>query len=459
MARDISRRNVLTGAITSGIAAGASTNILHDTHAATASAGSDIPQKEFMDQFYHGALDIIRGIRDTQADVIAQAMEKAYELKRNGGTIYSHVHSGHYAVFAGSRDRPGQPWLLPQPGYRPQKRDFDAMKKGDFLLTSCVDEQTQEVHDRGVYVAGVTCNYYRYNKTPQDGLIPERMKLAIEDIADIVIDSQVPWNNGLVYTRHIPGLALCPSAGLTQMSVYWSATASLANLVGTDGKGSASEPVRTYLDKLNERFEMIGTDRPKIDCIAGVWADFVLRKGARILVYGHPQDVRPFMGNRNMFVNDSYVCSSGPMITDAYEKKAAELRDSDIVLIGAFTSDNSQEIEAARHAHSAGALTVAFCPYTTDGDASGERLYKEVDYAVNTLGEESAGVLDITGFRRKVCPVSGLSGNLVMWMLIAQWADHMCRRGEVPFFWKGFHENGGREYDNMVHPYFIKRGY
>jgi len=413
----------------------------------------------FMDQYYYGALDIVKGIRDTQLDNIAAAMEKAYELKRKGGYVCSHVNYGHYAMFAGSKDRPGQPWVLPQPEITPKPEEYDALKKGDFIITSRVSERYNELRDRGVYVVGVTNNYFRFYKTPPNGLRESTSKLTLEDMSDLVIDSQVPWDNGLVHAPQIPQLALCPSSGLCQFAVYWACTASLANLIGTKGKGSSTEPARKYLDILYNRFEMIGTDRPKVDHIAGMWTDLVLQKGARMLVYGHPQDVESYDGARNIFVNDAYICASSSMIADQYEKKANDLRATDIVLIGAFTSDNPLEINVARRSRRTGAHNVAFCPYGTDGDMSGVRLYKEVDYAFNTYSDESAGIIDVKGFDEKVSPVAGLTGDLVLWMLTAQWTDHMCRRGEIPYYWKGYHENGGREYDDLVHPIFLKRGY
>ena len=147
------------------------------------------------------------------------------------------------------------------------------------------------------------------------------------------------------------------------------------------------------------------------------------------------------------------------MIAEPYTVAAGTLTPDDIVLIGAFTSDNADEMTVARHARSTGALTTAFCPYATDGDSSGARLFKEVDVAFNSYSDESAGVIEARGFPEKVSPLSGVTGNLIHWMLTAQWADHMARRGEMPYFWQGYHENGGKEYDDMVHPYFLERGY
>ena len=68
-------------------------------------------------------------------------------------------------------------------------------------------------------------------------------------------------------------------------------------------------------------------------------------------------------------------------------------------------------------------------------------------------------MLEVKGFDKKICPTTGLTGLLIHWMLMAQWTEHMARRGEMPYYWKGFHENGGREYDNAARPYFLERGY
>ena len=463
MLKNVSRRTFLSGASAAALAAGTVPGTSTRARAEYPGFATEFSPstKSFMDQYYDGILDITRGIRDTQIDTIAKAMEMAYELKRKGGSIFSHVNYGHYSMFAGSPDRPGQPWVLPQCGINPTPEEFESMKKGDFLITDRIETGTIEARKRGIFVVGVTNNYFRFYKTPPEGLVPGRMETAIEDVSDMVIDSHVPWDNGLVSAPQIPQFKLCPSSGISQFLVYWACTASLANLIGTKGKGSSFEPAERYLEWAYERFLMIGSDRPKIDWVAEKWTDRVLSRKARLLLYGHPQrgSIYGATGTNNMFVNDAVICASSSMIADAYTNNANDLRPDDIVLIGAFTSDNDLEVKTARHAREVGAHTVAFCPYATDGDSSGVRLFKEVDVAFNSYSDESEGVIAVKGFKKKVSPLAGLTGNLVHWMLTAQWTDHMARRGEMPYFWQGYHENGGKEYDKAVKPYFDIRGY
>jgi hypothetical protein len=44
-------------------------------------------------------------------------------------------------------------------------------------------------------------------------------------------------------------------------------------------------------------------------------------------------------------------------------------------------------------------------------------------------------------------------------MLIAQFVDEMCRRGAVPYFWMGGYRCGGGNYNEVIHPFFLERGY
>lgn len=461
----LSRRSFLNGSALAALSAGMA-GAAGDAPAIPGPAATSGNRPDpFMDQYYNGIQRIVRGIRDTQLDNIARAMETAYACKRNGGTIYSNVVFGHYAAYAGCRDIPGQPWVLPQ-YYSLLGEPFKAMKKGDFLLTNIVNmdmkagwnEESDDwkiAHDRGVFIAGVTSNYFKNFRTPPGAYYPKRMEMALEDIASMIIDSHVPWDNGLVSTPRHPRFSICPSTGIAMFAVYWACTASLANLIGTKGKGSSSEPAKKYLDLVLERFRMVEADRPKIDAVSEKWADLVCGRKARLFVYGEPFQADDGETG-NMFVADAAGAANGSMIARGYQP---DVREGDIVLIGSVRSNQTQEIETARAAREKGAYIVAFSPFTTEGDASGTRLFKEVDAAFNTYCDERAGVIPVEGFREKVSPIAGMTGNLVHWMLTAQWADHMSRRGEMPYFWQGMHETGGMEYDEMVQPFFQKRGF
>ncbi len=414
--------------------------------------------KPFIDQYYDGLIEITEKARRETVPTIAEAMQKAYEAKRKGGNIYSHILTGHFAMFAGSADRPGQPNLLPNKSDRKTKEDFEKMKKGDFYITNGGARGIEEAKAKGAYTVAITNNYVKNDSHPV-GFLRNDDATSVNDVADLVIDSQCPYYNGLVNAPQIPGFRICPSSGITQYLVYWSATAALANLMATKGKGSATEHPEKYYDMALERFQMIGTDRPKIEAVTEVWTDLVLGKQARMWVYGRPQKVEPYGGTVNLFVNESYIVASGTMLADIYAKNVDKVKKDDIVLIGSLESTNELEINAARHSKSVGANTTAFTSFGLDGDSSGTHLFKEVDAAFNNYSDESEGVFTFKGFDKPICPMTGITGNTIHWMLMASWTDQMAQRGEMPCYWQGFHEREGQAYDKITKEYFDTRGH
>jgi hypothetical protein len=424
--------------------------------------------------FHDEIVRITEFIRDRQISNIVRAMTVAYERQAAGGTIYSHVLVGHFAMFAASPGIPGQPFVLPQRADRNVAADYANMKEGDFLLTNGAslvnpDKATipevgpNEARVRGAYTVGITCSYVRFYKTPIGALVPVRMSTSLEDIADLIIDSGCTWSCGVIATPDIPEFRIVSTSGISQFLVYWACTAALCRQIGTEGRDDGAGAAREYLDKALASFQAIRKrELETIDLVSRQWAEHILRyKNAankpRLLVYGAPQAGAPYEGTQNMFVNDAYETAAGSMIAQPYELYKTDLKPTDIVLIGAIAPGNSDEIQVAKFARQIGAMTVAFGPFGESSD--GPRLSDHVDVAIDTHSGDGAGVLDIEGFDERVAPLSGLSGNLVLWLLTAQWTWHMVRRNETPYYWQNYLEVGAVEYDDRTHAKFVERGY
>ncbi len=456
MSQSFSRRALLTGAGAAAVAAGSIMSKKAEAMSCMNTCG-ELSWKPFMDQYYDGSVKIVEGIRDTQIDLIAKAMQKAYELQKKGGTVYSDIVFGHFASLAQGQNRPGQPWVLPQFDIGEKEEVFDAMKPGDFLITHVTSEARKRAMERGVYVVGVTNNYYPNAEHPVGSLRDDKMSLpTVEEQSNMVIDSQVPWYNGLVNAPQVPQFRLCPSSGLAAYSVYWACTAILCTLLGSKGKDTSTAPATDYLNLLLERFRQVASDRPKFDAVGKAWAEKIIADHPKFMVYGEQFKVSE-RRTGNPFVSDAVGAASGSMIGQHY--RANTITDNDMVLICSLRSREASELEVARQARAAGAYVAMLGPYATDGDSSGVRLFKEADDSFNSYSDESEGVLSIKGFDKKVCPTAGLTGLLAHWMLMAAWTDRMAQRGEMPYYWKGFHEKGGQEYDQFARPHFMVRGY
>ena len=307
----------------------------------------------------------------------------------------------------------------------------------------------------------MTNPFYKFSRTPEGALNNDQ--LAVEEFSNIVIDSQTSFETGLVKSPKLH-FSFCPGGAKAVFLVYWACTASLANLIATEGKGSSSEPAKRYLDMAVERGEMLGTDRPKVIYETEKWADYMLNRKGRILIYGHPMKGANSTNQlNNVFCDESTGAGSCQMIDPYFSEiknPESDLRPNDIVLIGGISSDNPLEIEVARTARRMGARTVAFCPFQTEGDRPDNRLFREADIAFNTYSDERAGVFEAKGFKEKVSPLTWITGSFMNFMLVTQWADHMAQRGELPYFRWPWVYVGASEYNRkIVVPNARKRGY
>ena len=428
----------------------------------------------YMDLFYAEIERIGLHIRDTQITEICAAMKVAYTTRASGGRIFSHVLVGHFAMFAASPGLPGQPSVLPQRADRDISADYDQMKPGDFLLTNGAslinpdkgtipDVGPDEARARGAYTVGITCSYARFYKTPVGAFLPVKMGTSLEQICDQVLDSGCTWSCGVISTPAIPEFKIISSSGISQFLVYWACTAALCAQISTGGSDDGAAAARAYLDHALRSFERIRQrEFELIDRVARAWTDRILHAAEaaahpRLLVYGHPQAGAPYEGTRSMFVNEAYETAAGTMIMQPYEQYRAQLTAQDIVLIGAISADNSDEIQVAEHARQIGAMVVAFGPF--DGEGGADALSSHVDVAINTHSGDGAGVLDIPGFAEPVCPISGISGNLVLWLLTAQWTYRMVERDQTPNYWQNYWEVGASEYDDRARANFLQRGF
>ncbi|MBB4908746.1 phosphoheptose isomerase family protein [Actinophytocola algeriensis] len=439
-----------------------------------ASVGPPLAGTPYMELFHAEIEAIGRHIRDTQITAICAAMKVAYECQASGGRIFSHVLVGHFAMFAASPGIPGQPSVLPQRADRNISADYNQMKPGDFLLTNGAslinpdkgtipDVGPDEARARGAYTVGITCSYARFYKTPIGAFLPVKMSTSLEQICDRVLDSGCTWSCGVISTPAIPEFKIISSSGLSQFLVYWACTAALCKQISTKGSDDGAGAAREYLDNALRSFELIREHEFElIDRVARAWTDRILLFAEapdhpRLLVYGHPQAGAPYEGTQNMFVNEAYETAAGSMIMQPYDLYKTQLTANDIVLIGAISPDNSDEIQVAQYARQIGAMVVAFGPF--DGNGDGGSLSDHVDVAINTHSRDGAGVLDIPGFAEPVCPISGLSGNLVLWLLTAQWTYRMVQRNQTPNYWQNYWEVGAIEYDDQAQANFLERGY
>ena len=134
---------------------------------------------------------------------------------------------------------------------------------------------------------------------------------------------------------------------------------------------------------------------------------------------------------------------------------AFELRpdgEKDVFLIAAVSADDSVELAWAEEAKARRNYVIGIGPSTC-------RILPQLcDAFFDDRCDEPAGVLEIPGKEKKICPATGTLDNIIMWMLTAQFVDEMCRWGAVPYFLMGGYR-GGSTYNDVMRPFFVERGY
>lgn len=438
----LSRRNALKAGAALGLGMSAAVSLPR-----TAQAGVSLSGRSFQDDYYDGAMKILTGLRDSQVTVIEREMRTAFDRVKKGGTIYSQITAGHFPTDETALTRTGQPGVFAFLERNAKDEVYDKLKPNDMILTNVIHLGNIRAMRRGIRVAGVTVNYYPFAQTPagEGYQIEFEGKLVrMEDASSVMIDSQTPWYNGLVRTAQNPDFPVLPGGGIAQAAVYWMAAAELAGLKAGKGKESGGW-ARRYIDICIDRAEMARQDREKFLAAGKDLADMVIRGG------------RWWVAGEKALVSDATGVATGPMVTRSY--RPDQVKKGDIVLICAYSSNRADDLTIARECAKKGAYTVAITPFATDLDASGPRLYKEVDMAFNSYSPESWGVVPVKGLDRKICPTSGVTGDLVLWLLMAEWTDVMARRDLFPYFWKGFFMKNGTEYNNKIRPLFEARGW
>ena len=129
------------------------------------------------------------------------------------------------------------------------------------------------------------------------------------------------------------------------------------------------------------------------------------------------------------------------------------------MLINAISPAFRDEVELVLKKQIEGAFVIGIGPSSPDEVVPMGRLIDVVDAGFDNFSPESGGVIQIPGRDDSICPTSGIVGNVIQQMICAQWADEMVRRGSTPYFLMGIFQNGGREYNKAMQPFFERQGF
>ena len=393
---------------------------------------------DFGEEYYQNSVEMLRH-NHADAAAYAAVAARAVEALRAGHKVYANIAVGHMPPYELDSEREGNPALFEPVG----PEQFEAMREGDVLLTALVNNAVRQAREAGVYVVVFTTPYLNNRSTPPGQVKPNENDLMPEDVATLVVDSHIPWDQGLVHAPEIPEMAVCPGSSVGGCAVHWMITAEVSHGLATD-TAPDGRVGRRYLDILLGRLaEFHARDLARANEVATNIAKRIIGGG------------RYFVRSRNKGVElDAYTVAHGLMLCNTLEQRAAgEGGEHDTLLIAAVSADDPQELEWADEARANGNYLVGIGPRGSDD------LRGRCDVYFDDCCDEQAGVIDIPGQAKKVCPATGIMNLVIMYVITAQFVDEMCRRGAVPYFWMGIQRPAGRDYNKVMEPFFRARGY
>ena len=396
----------------------------------------------FMDEYHQATMEIL-GSQGGELDQIGELTSRAASVIRAGGTAWTSMSTGHMPNEEQKETRRGSPRIMKD------HRQFGPLKKGDMVFTNFCNREVRAVRDRGVYVVCVTTNYQNNEFRPvgfTDSTHDNPDGLMLKDVSNEILHSHIPYYQGLVHAPEIPEFAVCPSTTTGSGSIHWMLNAEIANKLA-DPNAPAIDKSAEYLRILTERVARISDHSDRIREVAVTMARRI-RDGGRWFVSSI---------EHTGFQSEMSGVASGAMVVNYGDWEAA--KEKNVMLITAISPAHRQEVQLARAKQIEGAYVIGIGPSSVDGDVPPGRLIDVADAGFDNFSIESGGVIRISGQKETICPTSGIVGNVIQQMICAQWCDEMVRRGSVPYFWMGFFQNGGHEYDAGVRPFFELQGF
>lgn len=207
----------------------------------------------FMEEYLQGTLSIL-GSLSGELDHIGELADRAVSVLKAGGSVYNSANIGHMPSTEQDEKRRGNPGVMraytgiidQQNKAEMKESDFSALKKGDMIITCYCNRSLQQARDRGAYVVTVPVNYINNEFWPEGYVLPNEDNLMLKDVSNEILQSYIPYEQGLVHPPEIPYMAICPSCTTSLGALYWMLSAEIAARL-SDPKIKGVGPAADYL--------------------------------------------------------------------------------------------------------------------------------------------------------------------------------------------------------------------
>lgn len=389
-------------------------------------------------------LDILRNIQNQELPKLIYISIRAAEIFRNGGKLYSRFAWENLPLHDTRVDRAGNPGYFSPFDFEANANIATELDKGDFFLTNEVTETVRLAKKRGVYTVGIATPFFPNRFTRPGGIVTQTDWYTIEDATNIVLYSYVPEKEGLVAFPEYPMVPLCPGSSFALLLYYWMISAEVAYHLRVERTYPFISKARDYIETIIFRIHELEKQLKNFEKVAGKMAENVLT-GGKLFYYDQTGSFSAEAVNR----------ASGLMMarTLVLEKVMA----NDIVIFGAETPDNPEDIELLHQLKERNALVVTIGP--SDSQNEFKTLNQVADFSINNLSNEPAGIVSVKKDEPPICPAGGVMNIIILWTLTTQFIGELINRDFVPYVIMGEHLVGGSEYNQAMRRFFEKRSF
>ena len=187
-------------------------------------------------------------------------------------------------------------------------------------------------------------------------------------------------------------------------------------------------------DALLVQLDKLETSLPEMTRSADVAAERLLAGG------------NLYAAGREPFVIESYTRAGGMMMLERYGDESV-LSEHDVILVGAWKSDDEVALAVCRRAKDAGAYVVLFAPAFKAPHAA---LREMCDMHVVNFSAPDTPMVAI-GEKQWALPMSRLANVTALWTYTAELVSALTRRGKMPVMWQSSVLPGGRERNGRYH--------
>jgi hypothetical protein len=392
----------------------------------------------FGEQYYVRITRMLGSILMNEMKLIGDISTRMAETIKKGGNVFMQAQAGHMGYIEFKEENKGNPHILKSSTVW-NGGDYDRMKPGDVLMTNYVTEDVRKARDSGVYVVGVPVCYVDNEWAPRGFVNPNVNDWLLGDVSSVILQSYIPYTQGIIDCPEIPEMKICPSAAGVLCSLYWMFQCEVADKMKNKTAGTvdkSAEFLNTLLSRLDESYT--GQKEYLFDNAATVAK--MIGNGAYFHVTSDHKGVE----------SEASGVAKGLRMTNFFRNK---MKKGDVHLLATIEPDSQKIIDEAKKAKGMGMFVVSIAPANSSG------IRNLSDVFIDNLSPEGGGLMQIPGFPEKVGTVGGIMNNILMWIFTGQFVDEMVRRGCIPWFWIGGYTSGGSNYNKAMEQFFLKQGF